>query len=130
MRWLVDWSNQSQFLALLVGELSIILSALRFSNFRVDAFPDSVSPLKKIRTETLGRSVPEVEDLITRNLEELLSGASWLPAIRSKSVPGLSSVVILCGLVTSTLFNLFVVPTLYQSFGATLSRKCGSRTRQ
>jgi hypothetical protein len=80
VRWLVDWSNQSQFVALLVGELSISLSAVRFGNFRVDAFPDSVSPFKKIRTETLGRSVPEGEDLITLNLEELPSCASWLRA--------------------------------------------------
>ena len=39
-------------------------------------------------------SAKEVESLITLNLEELLSGVPWLKSIRSKSVTGLSSIVL------------------------------------
>jgi Cu/Ag efflux pump CusA len=117
VRWIVDLSIPFQTLAFFVSTLSIILGAVRLSYFRGDVLPEFVPPFIKIRTEALGRSALEVQDLITLNLEELLSSTFWLRAIRSKSIPGLSSIFILCGLVTSTLFNLFIVPTLYQSFG-------------
>jgi CzcA family heavy metal efflux pump len=48
----------------------------------------------EVQTEALGLSADEVESLITLNLEELLSGTSWLRTIRSQSVPGLSSILL------------------------------------
>jgi Cu/Ag efflux pump CusA len=117
VRWIVNWSIQFRALVLFVSVLIVLLGASRLSGSRVNALPEFAPPFIEIQTEALGFSAPEVEGLITLNLEELLSGTSWLRAIRSKSVPGLSSVFILCGLVTSTLFNLFTVPTLYLSFG-------------
>jgi Cu/Ag efflux pump CusA len=36
-----------------------------------------------------------VEELVTLNVEELLSGVPWLSTIRSRSVPGMSSVVMI-----------------------------------
>ena len=47
----------------------------------------------EIQTEALGLSAAEVEQLITSPMEaDLLNGVAWLDEIRSKSVPGLSSI--------------------------------------
>ena len=48
----------------------------------------------EVQTEALGLSAPEVEDLVTLNLEELLNGTPWLTDIHSTSVPGLSSILL------------------------------------
>src|SRR5207248_11648568 len=40
-------------------------------------------------------SAPEVEELVTFNLEELLNGTPWLQTIRSTSVPGLSTITLI-----------------------------------
>jgi multidrug efflux pump subunit AcrB len=117
VRWIVNWSIQFRAPVFFVSVLILLLGDARLSSSRVDVLPEFAPLFIKIQTEALGLFAPEVEDQITRNLEGLLSGTSWLRAIRSKSVPGLSSIYILCGLVTSTLFNLFTVPTLRQSFG-------------
>ena len=47
-----------------------------------------------MQTEALGLSPAEVESLVTVNVEEMLSGVPWVKSIRSKSVTGLSSVVL------------------------------------
>ena len=65
------------------------------SDSRVDVLPEFSPPFVEIQTEALGLSAREVEDLVTINLEELLAATPWLRAIRSKSVPGLSSVFLL-----------------------------------
>ena len=49
----------------------------------------------RFKLKALGLSTAEVESLITLNLEELLNGTPWLQTIRSKSVPGLSSIILI-----------------------------------
>ncbi|UUZ76107.1 efflux RND transporter permease subunit [Polaromonas sp. P1(28)-13] len=63
-------------------------------NIPVDVFPEFAPPVVEVQTEAIGLSADEVQDLITLNLEELLSGVPWLESIRSQSVTGLSSIVL------------------------------------
>ncbi|MGY2746721.1 efflux RND transporter permease subunit [Arthrobacter sp. UYCu723] len=78
-------------LALAVGVLGFGLTSL--PNMPVDAFPEFAPPQVEIQTEALGLSAAEVEQLITSPMEaDLLNGVAWVEAIRSKSVPGLSSI--------------------------------------
>src|SRR2546430_4107731 len=65
----------------------------RLYRMPVDVFPEFAAPVVEVQTEAIGLSATEVESLITLNLEELLSGVPWLESIRSKSVTGLSSIV-------------------------------------
>src|SRR5437660_3556411 len=58
----------------------------------VDVFPEFAPPTAEIQTEALGLSAAEVENLVTLNTEELLAGVPWLKTMRSRSVPGMSSV--------------------------------------
>src|SRR5262249_45984905 len=58
--------------------------------------PEFSPPYVEIQTESLGLSADEVEQLITVPMEQdLLSGVPWLDSIRSESVPGLSSIVLI-----------------------------------
>ena len=58
-------------------------------------FPEFAPPLVEIQTEAPGLSTEEVESLISVPLENALNGTIGLKTIRSKSVLGLSSVVLI-----------------------------------
>ncbi|SFT69571.1 efflux RND transporter permease subunit [Arthrobacter sp. ov118] len=78
-------------LAVAAGILAFGLTSL--PSMSVDAFPEFAPPQVEIQTEALGLSAAEVEQLITSPMEaDLLNGVAWVEAIRSKSVPGLSSI--------------------------------------
>ena len=95
MRRILSWSLQFRPLIFFLGALIIFISATRLSKSRVDVLPEFAPPYVEIQTEALGLSARGVEDLVTLNLEELLSATPWVRSIRSKSVPGLSSVILL-----------------------------------
>src|SRR5262245_37731873 len=61
----------------------------------LDVFPEFAPPKVEIQTEAPGLSTEEVESLISVPLENALNGTPSLKTIRSKSVLGLSSVVLL-----------------------------------
>jgi CzcA family heavy metal efflux pump len=61
----------------------------------LDVFPEFAPPKVEIQTEAPGLSTEEVESLISVPLENALNGTPGLKTIRSKSVLGLSSVVLL-----------------------------------
>src|SRR5262249_32001415 len=61
----------------------------------VDALPEFAPPSVQVQTEALGLSASEVEELITLNLEELLSNTPFLQSMHSSSVPGLSSITLI-----------------------------------
>ncbi|HXG43649.1 MAG TPA: efflux RND transporter permease subunit [Gemmatimonadales bacterium] len=81
-----------------VVALTLVLVAaapLRLRDTPLDVFPEFAPPLVEIQTEAPGLSTDEVENLVTIPLENALLGTSWARTIRSKSVLGLSSVVLL-----------------------------------
>ena len=61
----------------------------------LDVFPEFAAPTVEVQTEAPGLSTEEVESLITANLENALNGTLGLKTLRSKSVLGLSSVVLI-----------------------------------
>jgi CzcA family heavy metal efflux pump len=84
-RWVVV-GLASVFVALCIGNLR---------KARFDAFPEFAPPRVEIQTEAPGLSSEEVEALVTVPLESALAGTPGMTAIRSKSVLGLSSIVML-----------------------------------
>ena len=80
--------------AVMLGALALLVVgyvALRAT--KVDAFPEFAPPLVEIQTEAPGLSTLEVEQLVTQPVENALNGTPRLKTLRSKSVLGLSSVV-------------------------------------
>jgi Cu/Ag efflux pump CusA len=79
-------------LAAAVGILAVGIVQLRGTSLEV--LPEFSPPYAEIQTEALGLSAQEVEQLITVPLEQdLLNGVEGVDVIRSESLPGLSSIV-------------------------------------
>lgn len=74
--------------------LLMIVGARVLPDSPLDVFPEFAPPLVEVQTEAPGLSTDEVESLVTVPLENALSGTSWMTKLRSKSVLGLSSVVV------------------------------------
>jgi len=92
-RWMIASSLQFRLVMLGIAAALIAFGTERLYRMPVDVFPEFAAPVVEVQTEAIGLSAREVESLITLNLEELLSGVPWLESIRSKSVTGLSSIV-------------------------------------
>ena len=85
-------------LRLPVVALSIILMVVGIratSDAPFDVFPEFAPPLVEIQTEAPGLSSSDVEALISVPLEAAMNGVPGLAVLRSKSVLGLSSVVMI-----------------------------------
>ncbi len=95
MRWLVETSLRLRVLVTTAAIVLLIVGIQKTSTTPLDVFPEFAPPLVEIQTEAPGLSTEEVESLITVPLENALNGTSWLQTIRSKSVLGLSSVVLI-----------------------------------
>ncbi|GJQ59500.1 MAG: efflux RND transporter permease subunit [Candidatus Scalindua sp. AMX11] len=93
--WLVSTSLRLRVSIVVVTVVLLIVGSYtvnKQSSF--DVFPEFSPPLVEVQTEGPGLSTSEVETLITIPVEGALNGTSWLKKIRSKSVLGLSSVVL------------------------------------
>jgi CzcA family heavy metal efflux pump len=95
MRGIINTSLQFRFLMIVVAAVVIVGGILQLREMPVDVLPEFSPPYVEIQTEALGLSAEEVEQMITVPMEQdLLAGVAWADVIRSKSVPGLSSVVV------------------------------------
>ena len=95
MRALIAASLQ---LRLPVAVLSVVLMAMGIraaNDAPFDVFPEFAPPLVEIQTEAPGLSSSDVESLISVPLEAAMNGVPGLDVLRSKSVLGLSSVVLI-----------------------------------
>src|SRR5919107_703767 len=91
--WLVRWSLKFRLIVLAVAAGILGFGLTSLPSMPVDHLPEFSPPQVEIQTEALGLSAVEVEQLITAPMEaDLLNGVAWLDEIRSKSVPGLSSI--------------------------------------
>src|SRR3712207_2196452 len=95
MRWIVESSLRLRVLVIAAAAAILVVGVERLRQMPVDVLPEFAPPYVEIQTEAPGLSAEEVEDLVTLNVEELLAGVPWLQTMRSRSVPGLSSVVMI-----------------------------------
>src|ERR671922_766139 len=83
---------------LLIVAAALLVMGVGISQLRgasVDVLPEFTPPYVEIQTEALGLSAEEVEQLITVPVEaDLLNGVEGVDVIRSESVPGMSSIVL------------------------------------
>lgn len=95
MRSIIGSSLNLRFLVVILAVVAMLAGAAQLRQMPVDILPEFSLPYVEIRTEALGLSAEEVEQLITTPMEQdLLAGVPWLDSIHSKSVEGLSSIVL------------------------------------
>src|ERR687896_1708104 len=95
MRWIVGSSLRNRFLIILVAAAVMLAGITQVDKMPVDIYPEFAPPYVEIQTEALGLSAAEVESLVTVPMEEVLHGVSWVQSMRSESIPGLSSIVLI-----------------------------------
>lgn len=93
MRWLTGWGVRNRRPVLGFSVVLLAIAAWQLPRMRTDVLPEFVPPTVEVQTEALGLSATEVEQLITVPMEQdLLNGVAYLKSLRSRSVPGLSSI--------------------------------------
>ncbi len=95
MNWIVSSSLRLRVMVLALSIVLMIVGIQRARHAPLDVFPEFAPPLIEVQTEAPGLSTEEVESLISVPLENALNGTIGLKTIRSKSVLGLSSVVLI-----------------------------------
>ncbi len=94
MKWLVSTSLRLRVVVVVLTVVILIVGIRIIRRTPLDVFPEFAPPYVEVQTEVPGLSTAEVEALVTVPLENALNGTPWVQTIRSKSVLGLSSVVL------------------------------------
>jgi CzcA family heavy metal efflux pump len=94
MRWIVASSLKFRYLVLAGATALVFFGVARLRHMPVDVFPEFAPPKVEVQTEGQGMSSAEVEDQITNPMELVLMGTPELDVVRSRSVNGLSQIVL------------------------------------
>src|SRR4029077_382458 len=95
IRAFVDYSLRNRFLVLAVGILLLGWGAIAFKNLPVEAYPDVANNYVQIITQWPGRAAEEVEQQVTIPIEIVMNGLPHLEYLRSTSLFGLSSLMLI-----------------------------------
>src|SRR5215469_7626287 len=74
--------------------LALVLGAWGAWRSPLDVFPEFVPSQVEVQTEAPGFAPQQVEELVTKPIENAVNGAAGLATLRSESIPGLSVVTI------------------------------------
>jgi len=95
IRGLVDFALNNRFLVLFAAILLLIWGAISFHNLPVEAYPDVANNYVQVITQWPGRAAEEVEQQVTIPIEVVMNGLPHLEHLRSTSLFGLSSVMLI-----------------------------------
>ncbi len=95
MSWIVRSSLKFRYLVVALAAGMMFAGVGIIQGLPVDVFPEFAPPKVEIQTSCLGLASAEVEELVTIPLEQTLQGIPRVDAVRSKSVPQLSSIQLL-----------------------------------
>src|ERR1700746_2332937 len=92
---LVDFSLKNRLLVLAVALLLFIWGVISFRSLPVEAYPDVANNYVQVITQWPGISAEQVEQQVTIPLEIVMNGIPHLEHLRSTSLFGLSSVMLI-----------------------------------
>src|SRR3954471_17463918 len=95
IRAFVDYSLRNKLLVLAVGILLLAWGAISFHNLPVEAYPDVANNYVQVITQWPGRAAEEVEQQVTIPIEIVMNGIPHLDHLRSTSLFGLSSLMLI-----------------------------------
>jgi heavy metal efflux system protein len=94
IRRLVDFALDNPLLIAALGILLFIWGVISFRNLPIEAYPDVANNYVQIITQWPGRAAEEVEQQVTIPIEIVMNGLPHLEHLRSISIFGLSSVML------------------------------------
>ena len=95
IRRLVDFALNNRLLVLAVATLLFIWGVISFKNLPVEAYPDVANNYVQVITQWPGIAAEQVEQQITIPLEIVMNGVPHLEHLRSTSLFGLSSLMLI-----------------------------------
>ena len=93
LRTLVELSLRQRHVVVLAAGVLLLLGGWTTMRAPLDVFPEFAPPIVEVQTEAPGMSSLSVENLVSIPLESACNGIPHMTTLRSKSVQGLSSVV-------------------------------------
>jgi cobalt-zinc-cadmium resistance protein CzcA len=95
IRGLVDFALNNRFLVVVVAILLFGWGIVSFKALPIEAYPDVANNYVQVITQWPGRAAEEVEQQVTIPIETVLNGLPHLEHLRSISIFGLSSVMLI-----------------------------------
>jgi cobalt-zinc-cadmium resistance protein CzcA len=95
IRSLVSYALNNRFIVLALTVLLLVWGAISFHNLPVEAYPDVANNYVQIITQWPGRAAEEVEQQVSIPIEIQMNGIPYLEHLRSVSLFGLSSVMLI-----------------------------------
>ena len=95
MRALIQFALNNRFMVLALAVLLLLWGAVSFHSLPVEAYPDVANNYVQIITQWPGRAAEEVEQQVTIPIEIQMNGIPHLQHLRSVSLFGLSSVMLI-----------------------------------
>ena len=95
IRGLVDFSLNNRLLILAIAILLFGWGAISFRSLPIEAYPDVANNYVQVITQWPGRAAEEVEQQVTIPIEIVMNGLPHLQHLRSTSLFGLSSVMLI-----------------------------------
>src|SRR6202050_1962530 len=95
IRGLVDFALHNRFIVLTMAILLLFWGAISFHNLPVEASPDVADNYVQIITQWPWRASEEVEQQVTIPVEIVMNGLPHLEHLRSTSLMGLSSLMLI-----------------------------------
>src|ERR1700691_3612601 len=95
IRRLVDFSLNNRLLVVALAILLFAWGIISFKNLPIEAYPDVANNYVQVITQWPGRAAEEVEQQVTIPIEIAMNGLPHLEHLRSTSLFGLSSVMLI-----------------------------------
>jgi len=92
---LIDSALNNRFLIVLAALLLLVWGAVSFHNLPIEAYPDVANNYVQVITQWPGHAAEEVEQQVTIPVEIVMNGIPHLDHLRSFSVFGLSSLMLI-----------------------------------
>ena len=99
---IVRWSLSRPRLVAVAALLLLIYGLSVLTHAKYDVFPEFVPAQAEVQTEAPGLSAEQVEQLVTRPVEQAVNGAAGVAEVRSQSIQGISIVCVNEKIISST----------------------------
>lgn len=94
LKTIVEFSLRFRAIVIILACVLVAYGIYTAKNAKLDVFPDFVPPEATVQTEAPGFSPTQVEQLVTRPIEQAINGMGNLDSIRSDSIQGLGVVTV------------------------------------
>ena len=91
---IIRWSLRFPLVVCALAGMLAVYGVLVLARAKYDVFPEFVPPQAAVQTEAPGLVAEQVELLVTLPIEQAISGASGVTAVRSQTISGLSVVTV------------------------------------